>query len=111
MIKPITPNDVGKEQLKIIPEFVIDSFNKLIATNFDGYVSRVKQDDVVDLIKSTAGFTAVVLKDKTLDSFDNKWLNVETIYEDAGWKVTYEKPGYNEFGSAFFYFKPKEGKK
>ena len=28
--------------------------------------------------------------------FSEGWLNIETVYEDAGWDVYYDKPGYNE---------------
>lgn len=28
--------------------------------------------------------------------FDNHWLDIEDIYREQGWKVKYDKPGYNE---------------
>jgi hypothetical protein len=35
------------------------------------------------------------------------WLNFEAIYEEAGWKVVYDKPGYNETYDANFTFTKK----
>jgi len=42
--------------------------------------------------------------------FDNHWLDVEPIFEDCGWKVEYDKPGFNENYPATFKFTPKREK-
>lgn len=39
--------------------------------------------------------------------FDNCWLDVEDIFEEVGWKVVYDKPGYNESYPANFEFTKK----
>jgi hypothetical protein len=36
--------------------------------------------------------------------FDNQWLDIEDIYREAGWKVSYDKPAYNETYKAYFTF-------
>jgi hypothetical protein len=36
--------------------------------------------------------------------FEKGLLDVETVYERAGWKVTYDKPAYNETYPATFRF-------
>jgi hypothetical protein len=36
--------------------------------------------------------------------FKKGWLDVEEIYGKAGWKVEYDKPGYNEDYAAHFIF-------
>ena len=33
---------------------------------------------------------------KRKEIYDKNWLDVEDVYESAGWKVEYDKPGYNE---------------
>ncbi len=38
----------------------------------------------------------------------NHWLDVETHYQAAGWKVAYDKPAYNENYPACFTFRPRE---
>ena len=39
--------------------------------------------------------------------FDNKWLDIEAIYEKQGWKVRYESPCIGESFDAYFEFTPK----
>lgn len=40
----------------------------------------------------------------------NGWLDFEVVYEEAGWDVVYDKPGYNESYGANFTFKAKRGR-
>ena len=42
------------------------------------------------------------------DIFTNNWLDIEPLYEDIGWKVTYDKPGFNETYEATFTFDKKK---
>jgi len=47
---------------------------------------------------------------KGLKAFDidkNNWLDVGKIYENAGWKVEYDRPGFNESYEATFSFTAK----
>ena len=36
--------------------------------------------------------------------FENHWLDFEPIFRKAGWKVSYDKPGYGENYKALFIF-------
>jgi len=113
-VKPITPDEVGAKQATQIPSFVVEAFNIEIAKHYDNIsrVAKVPQSSVLEQIvkQQTADY-----EEETVDAtqrlkkqaFENKWLNVEAMYEDAGWKVSYEKPGYNESGDAYFTFKKK----
>ena len=96
-MKPITPEEASKKKLADIPDAVIEAFNTLIIKNFNGTSSTVKQDDVM----------ALLTKDETLTRrqiYDNNWLDVEDLYRAVGWKVEYDKPGYNESYPATFKF-------
>lgn len=97
--KPITPDEVTKIKKTIFPDEVFDAFNELIAKNFNGRSATVKQKDVVTLIveKSHDAFSRQQV-------FDNHWLDVEDVYREFGWKVEFDKPGYNETYDAFFKF-------
>lgn len=97
--KPITPKEVVSLKKTLIPDAVIESFNELIAENFLGDYSSFKQKDVV------ARMVAKGLK--TADIYKNGWLDIEDIFEKAGWKVDYDKPGYNESYDASFSFSKK----
>ncbi len=100
MIKPITPAEVIDEKEKIIPSFVLEVFNGCIAKNWNGYNSKFKLNDVFVLVEK-----AMKVSQFTGDKFEPQWLDIEPIYEKAGWKVTYDKPGYNENYDATFEFK------
>lgn len=108
MINPITPKDITAEKSKHIPDFVINSFNKLIALNYcDGY-SKVYQKDLIDEIIKQSKVNVEnddAIKQLKRAVYDNGWLNVEKVYENAGWKVDYDKPAYNEDYDTSFIFK------
>lgn len=94
-MKPITPNEAKKRVKSNIPGDVIAAFNELISENFRNGSARFTQTKVV-----------IRIKEKMPDvTFDNRWLDVEPLFEHAGWIVKYDKPGYNEPGDATFEFK------
>jgi len=110
--KPITPNEVAGKKAQLLPNEVIESFNELIALNFEDGSSVFKQDEVVKLIRNKMSVDI----DKI---FENCWLDVKPIYEEAGWTVeynkpgpglSYDKPGFNESYPATFTFTKKSNR-
>lgn len=103
MATPITPDEaLGHKQTKI-PAFVIEAFNKLIKSKFDGDEARITQDDVIDEVMSglVARCPPIVCRQ---DFFTNHWLDVEDLFRAFGWKVVFDKPGYNESYKAYWVF-------
>lgn len=98
MGKPITPNTATEFKKKQMPEGVIDAFNELIAKRWNGSTSKVMQNEVIDLIIEK------VPKATRRKIFDNHWLDVEDIFRQEGWKVSYDKPGYCETYEASYEF-------
>lgn len=96
-VYPITPQEVIEHKQKQIPDEVINTFNELIAQNFNGYSATVIQKDVVSLLEKR-GF----IRDGI---FNYHLLDVEDIYRNAGWKVKYDKPAYCESYDAYFEFR------
>lgn len=97
-IKPISPKEVANEKQRLFPNEVFEAFNEMIVQNAGGGGGRISVDqgEVVDLM---------VKKGLNRDLiFKNGWLDVEDVYRKAGWKVEYDKPGYNEDYSAYFIF-------
>ena len=98
MTGPMKPSEIGEAKKQYIPPIVFDAFNELITKHWNGSYSSFTQDEVVNLIEA-----------KTQNSedtiFKQKWLDVEEAYRNEGWKVTYDKPGYNESYKATFEFK------
>lgn len=97
MSKPITPKEVAKRDK--IPAAVFDVFNRFIERNFTGNRAVVQQPDVVEQLVAM-GYSRRAI-------FEEHLLDVESAYDRAGWKVTYEKPGFNESGDSFFVFEVK----
>lgn len=101
-IQPITPGEVGRQRTQDLPDEVFEVFNSLIAQNFDGGSAKVMQEDAVDALVDK-GFTEEEIFEKDL-------LDVELAYRAAGWKVEYDKPGYNETYDAFFTFRARRSR-
>lgn len=99
----ISPQQAKSSRIKAVPTAVIESFNELIVENLNGNTAIVKQKDAVIRIQSKLNQT---LGDQYTSQqiCDRGWLNVEDIYRLAGWRVTYDKPGYNESYDATFEF-------
>jgi formate-dependent phosphoribosylglycinamide formyltransferase (GAR transformylase) len=98
MIEPIKPDDVVQAKKASFPSQVIEAFNEMIVANWNNRSSTVKQCDVANLIASKMGL-------ETTDSiYANHWLDVEDVYQKAGWKVVYDKPAYCETYEATFTF-------
>lgn len=99
MVKPISPDECRKLN---IPDEVIESFNELIQEKFRGKSATVLQDEVIERILSK--FNHYIGRQEI---YDNCWLDVEDLFGEAGWKVVYDKPGYNESYPAKFEFTKK----
>jgi hypothetical protein len=69
---------------------VILSFNELIGENYDGTAATFKRDAVVDRIMAKMSME----KDDRQKIYKLGWLNVEELYRERGWDVTYDEPAY-----------------
>lgn len=96
-MRPITPDEIEHVRKAILPDAVFESFNELIAQNWDGNSATIKQKDVVALMAAKG-------LDR-LEIYDKHWLDIEGIYRLMGWKVTYDKPGFTESYDAMFIFR------
>ncbi len=96
MSEALSPSEIVERHEHSIPNEVIDIFNELIKNDYTGVRAVVFQDDVLKALEKK-GF-------KREDVFEKRWLDVEGIYKKKGWKVAYDRPGYNETGRAYFEF-------
>lgn len=106
VVKPITPAQAHKQKAKApgIPDFVIEAFNELIAEKFDGKEARITITEATQRIKKKE-FEYHGHDRLLLESFNKEWLNVEEVYRKNGWKVEYDKPGYNESYTGYYIFR------
>ena len=100
-MKPISPSECAKQQMNNLPDQVIACWNRVIAEHFNGRSSTFKQDEIVQALMDEMKVTRERV-------FANQsWLNVEPLYEVAGWMVEYDRPAYNESYPATFRFTSK----
>lgn len=104
-VRPFSPDDVLKNKIDNIPWFVIQAVNELLAQRFSGNSCIIKQEEIMVRAQGIAMASNASEDWSNRQSFyDNHWLDFETVYSQAGWKVIYDKPGYNESYDAFFKF-------
>ncbi len=98
--QPVSPEGLNQLKREMMPPEVFETFNRFLGEKaLNGYAT-VMQDDVVE-----------ALIERGLnkhDIFHKGWLNIESLYEENGWEVKYDKPAYNESGRAYFTFKAKK---
>lgn len=111
-VKPISPKALieARKKPKFFPPEIIEAFNELITKNFNGGEARVLQKEIQALALSKMVKNGRNASSK--DIYDNGWMDVEPLFRASGWRVEYDKPGYNDAPpyDAFFVFTPK-GKK
>ena len=94
-MKPITPQEAAGK--RTLPPTVLEVWNEMISSKFNGKSATIKQNDVVARLVERMSVSRQ-------EVFDNGWLDIEPLFELAGWDVTYDKPGYDENYDAFFKF-------
>jgi hypothetical protein len=93
-IKPLTPDEAAQQAELSIPDEVIQAVNNLLVKNVHNGYACIRQDDIV---KEIARLNPTI-------QINFRWLNIENAYRKVGWKVYYDKPGYNESYPATFEF-------
>ena len=105
-VKPISAKEFRTAPANFIPNEVIEAFNELISQviwNPESF--SIGQEEVtrliVEKIKASGNHMSGIsinISDKDHEAeirkliTKNKWLDIESIYEAQGWKVTYKKP-------------------
>ena len=94
MSQPISPKDLTPT----IPDFVAEAVNTLLSKNYKPRGTKINQEDIIqEIIRIKPDLARQAI-------FDNGYLDFEAAYEAKGWRVTYDKPGYNETYPASFLF-------
>lgn len=110
-VQPIKPNEVAALKVNLIPDYVIEAFNQMIAENYkvpsksatvyqDAVVKRILELSPKEFVESLTPITRQLI-------FDKGWLDIEEIFRSAGWDVKYDKPSYDESYEAYFKFTAK----
>jgi len=89
-VLPITPSEAKRLMVTNVPPYVIKVLNEMLAeeTGPRGKVHvTLYMEDIAARVRAATGMEG------RLES--NCW-NFEPIFEKAGWKVSCDRPGYNE---------------
>lgn len=94
---PISPDEITKAKAKTIMPDVFEVVNSLLAKHWTGTQAKINQAEVVKLLVARGYDPDRLFLDHQLD--------FESAYQDKGWKVEYDKPGYCETYDAFWIFR------
>lgn len=104
MIKPLTYDEVMDQRKSSIPDFIIEAVNECLRKKLHGKFASFTQDEVMkEALKNFPSDLNVSVKRED-HIFDNHWLDFEPLFREAGWKVEFDKPAYNESYPARFTF-------
>ncbi len=97
--KPITPEFIENNLEYIIHPAVLQAVNELLKENYrPGKSVTIKQKEIVK--KSIS-----ICQDLTSNEiFEKKWMDFESIFIKAGWKVKYDSPSWDESFEEYFTF-------
>ena len=97
--RPIKPEEVRARRIDFIPSIIFETINTMICEKFDGKSVTLKQDDILKRVcNESSGLTRKEI-------FNKHYLEIEHFDREQGWKVEYDKPGFNESYPATFTFK------
>lgn len=107
-VKPFSPKDAEVSKVSFIPDEVIEAVNTLLSQRYNDRSITIKLREVVAQAQKNFSYKSTdgIPPDANV-FYENKWLDIEPIFSAAGWKVTLDKPGYNENYVAYFIFEPK----
>ena len=103
--KPITPNESRRAFIESLPNEVLEAFNELITKRFDDNTFYINSDEVLHLIAKKLNKDSAQKENDAetrANILDNEWLNVGSIYRNAGWNV--EREGSVNGGEPNFIF-------
>jgi hypothetical protein len=97
---PISPEEAVKQH--VIPEEVFEIVNRLLVERFaPGHTVHITQTEVLDGLRGLEKFAEI----NRQSMCDKGWLDFEAAYQNAGWLVSFDKPGYNESYEASWTFR------
>ena len=104
-IKAVSPSEARGAKSKYTPPEIIEAVNELLSQHYRPNGIVIKQKDIIALAR--AKMATNESPNANSDFFSQGWMDFEPIYEAQGWKVRYDKPGWDENYDAFFEFKEK----
>lgn len=106
MSRPFSPEEALSAKIEKVPAFVIDAVNHLLAQRFNGQGCLLRQGEVIQQARELAIQHHRMLDEEVSRDifFREHWLDFEPIYRQRGWRVQYDKPGWDETYEPFWKF-------
>lgn len=102
MLKPITPEKAREIRSGNFPDWIIEAVNKFIVKNMRGDLAfTIKQKDIMEEALRLAPDGT-----RSQTVYDNGWMDIEPLYRENGWTVSYSSPAMDESWDVYFTFKP-----
>jgi hypothetical protein len=101
MTKPITPKDVESIKAARMRPEMIEAANELIAEKWNGYNANFT-------VAELCARARLKLKMEAKESFQDGELDIEVVFRKHGWRVEFDRPGYNEMYDAHWIFTKKK---
>jgi hypothetical protein len=94
MVEPIKPRELTSlpNQVRLLPNEVIEAFNELIVEKWDGSSSVILQIEAISKILRKFKFQGLTRQ----QIFRRRYLEIEGIFRKVGWKVTYSRPSHSQ---------------
>lgn len=103
-VVPLTPEEARDKKSRRIPDYVVRAFNELIVKNITAAnVAYIKQDDAIEHVIGV-GRAMYGLSLSKNDIIEENFLDVEDLFESAGWDVKYDSPSIGDSYPASFTF-------
>jgi hypothetical protein len=98
MCTPIKKEEVKKIKKISLDPVMVKAVNNLIVKNYDGKIAKFNQQELIDEYYTIGGALS------TVELFDKRQLDIESIFIDIGWDVKY-KDLLGEDSKGFWEFK------
>lgn len=106
MTEPIRPDQALAKKAHSIPAYVIEAANDLLVRKVSlSGVASFTVPELADLAVEKAQAQGECISRNHL--FENRWLDIEPVFREAGWKVQFIKtPYYDSNPDSFVFSKP-----
>lgn len=104
-VKPYSPTDALENKKLAIPPVIIAAVNELLAARYSGRGSvTITQKELLDKVVD-------IIPGGSNTIFQMHYFDFEPLFEKTGWRVIYDKPGYNESYEPSWSFSPSSARR
>lgn len=99
-VQVLSPDEMVKHWQQALPDAVVETFNELLAKQFNGKTAKILEEDLLSAIKKK-GLAIHEVREQN-------WLSqTRELYTEKGWKVSFNSPGWDDNFKSYFYFEIK----